>query len=120
VDDIVVVSKVKGRQEFRRELPHNPIWDPALWEHGSEAPQRFSHELKHKADMCSVGPLVFEIVDDVAHKLVPGMATVTVTKMGENLPLKDVLVCAIAGGTKHLERPEFVLIIVAAARFSCG
>jgi hypothetical protein len=70
--------------------------------------------------MCSIGPLVLEIDHEEANILVAGRFAVSVTEMSKYLPLKDVLVCAIAGSTKHLESPEFVLIIVSTARFSYG
>ena len=65
--------------------------------------------------MSSVRPLVLEVVDEVANILVAELATVFVTKMNKDLPLKYGVILAIGLGTKHLKGQEFVLIIGPAA-----
>ena len=111
MDNIVLVSKIKGRHEFDGEPPHHRVRDHAFLEPGAEAPHRLSHKLKDKTHMSSVRPLVLEVVDEVANILVAKLATGSVAEMSEDLPLKYGLVLVVGLGTEHLEGPEFVLII---------
>ena len=118
MDDIVVVSKVKGQQELDGEPVDNLVRRHAVIEPDTKAPQRLSHELKYETDMGSVGTLVLEIIDEVTDVGIAELSAVSVTKMGEDFSLKYGLVPAIGVGTKHLESPESVLVIIAANQSS--
>ena len=115
VDDIVLVGKIKGRHEFDGEPPHHRVRDHAFLEPGAEAPHRLSHKLKDKTHMSSVRPLVLEVVDEMANILVAELATGSVAKMSQDLPLEYGLVLVVGLGTEHLEGEEFVLVIGSAA-----
>ena len=115
VDDIVLVGKIKGRHEFDGEPPHHRVRDHAFLEPGAEAPHRLSHQLKDKTHMSSVRPSVLEVVDEMANILVAELATGSVAKMSEDLPLEYGLVLVVGLGTEHLEGEEFVLVIGSAA-----
>ena len=115
LDDIVLMSKIKGRHEFDGEPPHHRVRNHALFEPGAEAPHRLSHKLEDKTHMSAVRPLVLEVVDEMANIIVAEQVTGSTTKMSEDLPLKYGLVLVVGLGTEHLEGEIFVLIIGPAA-----
>ena len=110
--DVVRMGKLMGQDELGSEPAHDRVRNRAAFEPCSKAQQRFPHELKHNADMCSIGPLVLEIVHEVANILVARRFAVAIAEMGEDLPLKEGLIFAVGFSTQHLERPESVLVIV--------
>ena len=109
----MAVSKVKGQHKLDSKPVDHQVRQPAVFKPRAEAPEGFSHELKHKTDVCPIGALVLEIVDEVANVDVAELTAVPVAKMSEDLPLEDGLVLAVGLGAQHLEGPESVLIVVA-------
>lgn len=60
--------------------------------------------------MCSIGTVVFEIVDEVADKIVAHLSFVPISKVLQDVPLVYIFFLTVALSTQHLEGPELLLI----------
>jgi hypothetical protein len=111
MNDATFMGEVESDHELPAKLAHNRGWNHALSEPDAKAPQGFPHELKHRAHMGTIGPLVLEIVYEMAYKLVAGKLAIAIAKVPENLALKYRLVLTVALCAQHLECSVFVLIV---------
>jgi hypothetical protein len=81
VDNVLLVSEIKGQYKLDCEAAHDGVRDHAVFEPCPEAPQCLSHNLEHETHVDSVGAFVLEIVDEMANVFVAHQPPVSITKM---------------------------------------
>lgn len=95
------MCEIKGQYELDCESAHNRIWDHILRKPGAKAAESLSHKLKDKAYVSAIRFLMLKFTDQVADVIVTFQIAIPISKMGQNLSFKNVMLSAIGFSTQY-------------------
>lgn len=101
------MGELNGTYQHDRESPHDAVRNHAVGEQGPERPKCFPTELEDQANMVSIRAFMLKIVHQMGNVLIAGLGLIPISKPLQNLSFEDIVLGAVAFGTKNFEGQKF-------------